>query len=113
MADYLPDAGDLIWLNLSRQLGREPAGRRPAVVLSPRIYNQNAGLAMVCPIASKAKGYPFEVSMPLGVRIQGVILADRLRSLDWRQRQGQKAGKLPAATLEQVRETIATLLQLA
>jgi len=113
MADYVPGVGDVIWLNFSPQLGREQAGRRPAVVLSPRIYNENAGLAIVCPITSKAKGYPFEVPMPVGARIQGVVLADHLKSLDWRQRQAQKAGKLPAATLEQVRETIATLLQVA
>jgi mRNA interferase MazF len=95
------------------QLGREQAGRRPAVVLSPRIYNQNAGLLIACPITSKAKGYPFEVPIPSGSQIEGVILADHLKSLDWRLRQARKAGKIPATVLEQVRETIASLLQLA
>jgi mRNA interferase MazF len=113
MAEYVPGMGDVVWLDFSPQLGREQSGRRPAVVLSPRIYNEKASLAVVCPITSKSKGYPFEVPMPSGGRIQGVILADHLKSLDWRRRQAQKAGKLPAAILEQVRETIATLLQLA
>lgn len=112
MAEYVPGIGDLIWLNFSPQIGREQAGRRPAVVLSPRIYNENAGLLIVCPITSKTKGYPFEVPMPARAGIQGVILADHLKSLDWRQRQAQKAGRLPAAILKQVRETIATLLHL-
>jgi len=112
MEEYVPGIGDLIWLNFSPQLGREQAGRRPAVVLSPRIYNQNAGLVIACPVTSKAKGYPFEVPMPARARIRGVILADHLKSLDWRQRQAQKAGKIPAATLGQLRATIATLLQL-
>jgi mRNA interferase MazF len=111
MAEYVPSMGDLIWLDFSPQFGREQAGRRPAVVLSPRFYNQNAGLVIACPITSKAKGYPFEVPMPLGSRIQGVILADHLKSLDWRLRQAEKAGRTPAATLEQVREIIGTLLQ--
>ncbi len=112
MVDYVPGIGDLIWLSFSPQMGREQAGRRPAVVLSPHIYNEKAGLLIACPITSKTKGYPFEVPMPAGARIQGVILADHLRSLDWRQGQAQKAGRLPATTLEQVRETIATLLSL-
>jgi mRNA interferase MazF len=112
MAEYVPGIGDLVWLNFSPQVGREQAGRRPAVVLSPRIYNENAGLAVMCPITSKSKGYPFEVPMPAGAKIQGVILADHLKSLDWRLRQAQKAGKIPGATLDQLRETIATLLHL-
>jgi mRNA interferase MazF len=110
-AEYVPGIGDLVWLSSSPQAGREQAGRRPAVVLSPRVYNQNAGLAIVCPITSKVKGYPFEVPMPAGARIQGVILADHLKCLDWRERQAEKAGKIPAPVLQQVRQAIATLLQ--
>ena len=113
MAEYVPGEGDLIWVNFSPQVGHEQAGRRPAVVLSPRLYNQNAGLLIACPITSKVKGYPFEVSMPSASRIQGVILADHLKSLDWRLRKAEKAGKIPATTLGQVREIIASLLQLA
>jgi mRNA interferase MazF len=82
-------------------------------VLSPRIYNAKANLAIVCPVTSRSKGYPFEIPLAAGGQIEGVILADQLKSLDWRQRQAQKIGRIPATTLEQVRESIAALLQLA
>jgi mRNA interferase MazF len=108
--EYVPDAGDLIWLVLTPQAGREQAGRRPAVVLSPRSYNEKTNLAVVCPITSHAKGYPFEVPVPPGLRIVGVVLSDHLKNLDWRQRQAQKAGKIPRLLLEQVRGRIAALL---
>jgi mRNA interferase MazF len=107
---YVPDAGDVACLDFSPQAGREQAGRRPAVVLSPRIYNAKASLAVVCPVRSQAKGYPFEIAMPAGIAIRGVILADQLKSLDWRQRQGQKAGRIPPAVLMQLRKGIAVLL---
>jgi len=112
MAEYVPGTGDLIWLNFSPHVGREHSGRRPALVLSPRVYNERASLAIVCPITSQTKGYPFEVQMPTAGRIKGAVLADQLKSVDWRQRRAQRAGRLPMATLEQVRETIAALLQL-
>jgi mRNA interferase MazF len=111
--DYVPDAGDLIWLDFTPQAGREQAGRRPAVVLSPRSYNEKTSLAVVCPITSHAKGYPFEVPIPPGLRMSGVILSDHLKNLDWRQRQGQRAGKISRSLLEQVRNRIAVLLQIA
>lgn len=107
---YIPDAGDLVWLDFSPQSGREQAGRRPGVVLSPSAYNRKAGLSVVCPVTSQVKGYPFEVLVPRGLPISGVILADHLRSVDWRQRRAEKAGKLPDHTLEEVREKIAALL---
>lgn len=110
MAGYIPEMGDLVWLNFSPQLGHEQAGRRPAVVLTPRLYNQ-IGLLIACPITSKAKGYPFEVPLPSGSKMQGVILADQLKSMDWRLRQAQKAGRIPTAVLEQVRGMVAALLQ--
>ena len=113
MAEYVPGTGDLIWLNFSPHVGREQPERRPALVLSPRVYNERASLAIVCPITSQTKGYPFEVQMPAAGRIKGVVLADQLKSVDWRQRRAQRAGRLPMATLEQVRETIAALLQLS
>lgn len=111
--EYVPDAGDLIWLDFTPQAGREQAGRRPAVVLSPRSYNEKTSLAVVCPVTSHAKGYPFEVAVPPGLRISGVILSDHLKNLDWRQRQAQKAGKISRSLLEQVRGRIAALLQIA
>lgn len=108
--EYVPDAGDVIWLDFAPQAGREQAGRRPAVVLSPRAYNGKTSLAVVCPVTSHAKGYPFEVSLPPGLRLKGVILSDHLKNLDWRQRGTQKAGKIPPVILEQVRDRVAALL---
>lgn len=81
-----PDRGDIVWLQFSPQAGTEQAGHRPAIVLSPGMYNRNAGLASICPIRSRAKGYPFEVSLPGGMRTRGVVLSDQIRSLDWRSR---------------------------
>jgi mRNA interferase MazF len=108
----VPDAGDIVWVDFTPQAGREQAGRRPAVVLSPRTYNEKASLAVLCPVTSHSKGYPFEVALPAGIRMRGVILADHLKSLDWRQRNAQKAGKLPAPVLAEVRELIAVLLRI-
>ena len=107
---FVPDAGDLVWLDFTPQAGREQAGRRPAVVLSPRAYNEKTSLAIVCPVTSQAKGYPFEVGVPAGSRITGVILADHLKSLDWRQRRAQKIGKIPRSHLQKVLELISALL---
>ena len=82
--EYVPDAGDLIWLDFTPQAGREQAGRRPAVVLSRRSYNERTCLAVVCPATSLVKGYPFEVNLPAGSRIRGAILCDHLKTPDWR-----------------------------
>ncbi len=81
---YTPDRGDVVWLWFSPQAGHEQSGRRPAVVLSPAAYNGKVGLALVCPVTSQVKGYPFEVVMPAGLAVNGVALADQLKSLDWR-----------------------------
>lgn len=110
--EYVPDAGDLVWIDFTPQAGREQAGRRPALVLTPRSYNDKAGLAVLCPITSLSKGYPFEVTLPASNRVRGVILADHLKSLDWRQRNTQRAGKLSAAVLNVVLESISSLLQI-
>lgn len=83
---YVPERGDLIWLDFTPHSGHEQAGRRPAIVLSPRSYNQRSGLALFCPITSRVKGYPWEVGVPAHARVTGVILADQVRSLDWRSR---------------------------
>jgi mRNA interferase MazF len=110
--NYVPDAGDVVWVDFTPQAGHEQAGRRPAIVLSPKLYNEKAGLAVLCPITSHAKGYPFEVAMPSALAVRGVILADRLKSLDWRQRQVQRFGKLPVSVLDAVRHRVAALLGL-
>jgi mRNA interferase MazF len=99
---YVPDTADLIWLDFNPQAGHEQAGRRPAVVLSSRGYNDKSGLAIVCPITSHAKGYPFEVPVPAGLPVGGVILADHLKSLDWRVRRAERAGKLPPRIFEEI-----------
>ena len=106
---YVPDRGDLIWLRFTPQAGHEQAGRRPALVLSPRGYNAKAGLALVCPITSRVKGYPFEVPLPSGLAVVGVVLADQVRSLDWRARAAERIARAPDEVVE---ETIGKLLAL-
>lgn len=106
---YSPQAGDLVWASFDRQAGHEQAGRRPALVLSPGEYNVKVGLALVCPITSKAKGYPFEVPMHT-TRVRGVILADQIRSLDWRSRQFTLIERAPAEALDAVVQTLQVLL---
>ena len=88
---YVPDAGDLVWFSFSPQAGREQAGRRPALVLSPRAYNGKAGLCVVCPVTQRAKGYPFEVELPAGLPVSGVVLSDHVKSADWQVRAGRLA----------------------
>jgi mRNA interferase MazF len=108
--EYVPELGDLIWVDFNPQAEREQPGRRPAVVLSPRAYNYKTSSAIVCPITSHAKGYPFEVPVPAGQRIGGVILSDHLKSIAWRQRNAEKAGKISSIALGQVRDRVGTLL---
>ena len=92
----VPDRGDLVWLDFTPQAGHEQAGRRPAVVLSPAAYNGKVGLALVCPITSQAKGYPFEVPIVGERSITGVILADQVKSVDWRARRAKVVDRLGA-----------------
>lgn len=110
MPRYVPDAGDLVWISFDPQAGREQAGRRPGLVLSPRLYNLNAGLALVCPVTTKTRGYRFEVALPEESAIRGVVLADHVRSLDWRMREAEPAGRAPAEVLDEVCARLAPLL---
>ncbi len=103
---YTPARGDLVWLQFDPQSGHEQAGRRPALVISPQIYNSKVGLALICPITSKVKGYPFEVVLPPEAKVTGAILADQIKSLDWEARQAEFIGQVPA---EQVAETLAKI----
>jgi len=112
MHGWTPDAGDLVWLTFDPQAGREQAGRRPALVLSPSSYNRRSGLAIMCPITSRIKSYPFEVELPSGLDISGAVLADHVKSLDWRIRRAEPAGKVPAAILRDVLARLAPLLGL-
>ena len=107
---YLPARGDAVWITLNPQAGHEQAGRRPALVLSPSAYNGKVGLAILCPITSQVKGYPFEVPIPSGSKLAGVILADQVKNLDWRVRKAEFICKMPRQTTGEVWEKLATLL---
>lgn len=110
MSPYTPQRGDIVWLSFSPQAGHEQAGRRPGLVLSPAKYNGKVGLMLACPITSRVKGYPFEVEVPAGVGISGVILSDQLRSLDWRERRAEYVGKVDVGTLDNVRAKLDAVL---
>ena len=109
---YVPDAGDLVWLTFDPQAGHQQSGRRPALILSPREYNAKARLALACPMTSQVKGYPFEVPVPPGGTITGVILADRVENLDWNVSKIVFASKAGPAVLVEVRERLRPLLGL-
>ena len=97
--EYTPDRGDVVWLSFSPQAGHEQAGRRPAVAISPAVYNGKTGLALFCPITDQAKGYPFEVAIPKDLPVSGVALVDHLKSLDWKARKAEFIGRLPEEVL--------------
>lgn len=109
-ARYTPDRGDVVWLEFSSQAGREQRGKRPGLVLSPAAYNGRVGLAVCCPVTSQVKGYPFEVAMPPGLKAQGAILADHVRSLDWKARGAKLWCRVPPATVEEVVARLQLLL---
>ena len=109
---YIPDAGDLVWLTFDPHAGHEQGGRRPALILSPRAYNSKARLAIACPITSQVKGYPFEVPLPPGGKISGVVLADHVKNLDWQARRLAFEAKAPADVVIDVRERLRVLLGL-
>jgi mRNA interferase MazF len=108
--EYVPERGDAVWITLDPQSGHEQAGRRPAVVLSPSAYNGRVGLALLCPITGQPKGYPFEVGIPDGMPVAGVVLADQIKSLDWRTRKASRICSLPSEVAQRVIEKINTLL---
>jgi mRNA interferase MazF len=99
---YVPGRGDVVWLDFDPHAGPEQAKRRPAVVLSPAAYNARTSLALCCPVTSQVKGYPFEVALPSELEVQGVVLADQVRSLDWRARHATYLGALPPEVVAQV-----------
>ena len=107
---YVPERGHIVWLQFDPRAGHEQSGRRPALVVSPEAYDEKVGLALMCPIASKAKGYPFEVELPTDLTISGVVLADQIRSLDWRVRLAQFECQAPDAVLAEVIDKIRVLI---
>lgn len=104
------DRGDVVWITLALQAGHEQAGRRPAVVLSPAAYNGKVGLALICPITSKIKGYPFEVAVPFGLPMTGVALSDQIKSLDWRARRTERICTLPRPVVTEILQNLGALL---
>lgn len=107
---YVPDRGDVVWITLQPQAGHEQSGRRPALVLSPAAYNGKVGLAVLCPITSRVKGYPFEVRVPLGLKVDGAVLADQVKSLDWGARRAELLDRLPPDVTDEVLAKLGALL---
>ncbi len=107
---YVPSRGDAVWITLDPQAGHEQAGRRPALVLSPAAYNGRVGLALLCPITGQVKGYPFEVALPEGLAVSGVVLADQVKNLDWRARKASRIGTVPDEVVAQVLRRLNALL---
>lgn len=108
---YVPKRGEVVWLQFEPQAGHEQAGRRPAVIVSPREYNAKTGLALCCPITSRIKGYPFEVALSEDSEVSGVILADQVKSLDWRARRARKLWTLPEEALQELLAKIRVLVE--
>jgi mRNA interferase MazF len=105
---YVPDAGDIVWLNFTPQAGREQAGHRPALVISPLAYNVKTSLMLCCPMTTQVKGYPFEVLIQSGT--PGVVLSDQVKSVGWRVRKARRKGRVSAEELAEVRARIYALI---
>jgi mRNA interferase MazF len=110
-ADYIPERGDIVWLDFDPQAGHEQAGRRPVFVLSPATYNGKTGLMLCCPITTQVKGYPFEVAVEGTAKVRGVILADQVKSLDWQARRAEKQGKVAKPVLEEAIDKVRAILE--
>lgn len=106
-----PETGDVVWLQFTPQRGHEQSGKRPALILSPKSYNQKTSLAICCPITTKIKDYPFEVRIR-GKKINGVVLADQIKSLDWRAREAIFVEKAPGSVVAEVKTLLKILLTL-
>lgn len=109
---YVPDTGDVVWLEFDPQAGHEQAGHRPALVISPASYNGKTGLMVCCPMSTKIKGHPFEVLAKLD-GVDGVVLSDQVKSLDWRVRHCKKKSVVGADVLVHVRAKMKALLQIS
>jgi mRNA interferase MazF len=107
---YIPAKGDIVWLDFNPQSGHEQAGRRPALVISPIHYNEKTDLAIFCPITSQVKGYPFEVNLPDGFPVSGVILSDQIKSLDWKVRNAEFICNLPDQLLSETLNKLNVLI---
>ena len=110
---YIPDRGDLVWIGLTPHVVHEQAGQRPALVVSPASYNGKVGLAMLCPITSRVKGNPFEVTLPDDAPVSGVVLADQVKSLDWKALRTELVAAAPDSVVAEVLAKLAPLFQRA
>lgn len=108
--NYVPDRGDIVWLNFTPQTGHEQRGKRPALILSPKIYNEKTSLCICLPITSKAKGYPFEVALPKELEVEGVILSDQIKNLDFVAREIVYICEAPHAVLVHVQKNVIALV---
>ena len=107
--NYIPEKGDLVWINFTPQSGHEQSGKRPAIIISPKNYNQKTSLCIACPITSKIKGYPFEVIVN-GKNISGVVLVDQIKSLDWKARGVSFIERIENASYKELEEKLQLLL---
>lgn len=110
VAVYVPDIGDIVWLTLDPTQGHEQAGRRPALVLTPKQYNAKTNLAVCCPVTNRSKNYPFEIPLDAASGVTGVVLVDQVKSLDWVERRADLMGSVGDVTLDAVRQMLKTLL---
>ncbi len=106
----VPDRGEVVWITLAPQAGHEQARRRPAVVVSPAAYNGKVGLALMCAITSRIKGYSFEVAVPAGLPVTGVVLSDQVKSLDWHVRRAERICALPQPVVTEILQNLGVLL---
>ena len=107
---YCPERGDVVWLSFEPHAGREQAGHRPALAISPAAYNQKVGLAIFCPLTTQVKGYPFEVAIPPGQKASGAILTDQVKSLDWQARGAKFFSRLPDSVISEVQQKLEALI---
>jgi mRNA interferase MazF len=110
VTSLIPERGDLVYLDFNPQSGHEQAGRRPGIVLSPKTFNLATGFVVVCPITNREKGYPFEIVLPVGLHMEGVVLADQVKSLDWRSRNIYIKDRVPQNVIDEILDKIHTFL---
>lgn len=108
---YVPQRGDVIRLTFTPQVGREQGGRRPALVMSSSDYNRRVGLLIACPITNQEKGYAYEVPIPDGLQVTGVVLADAAKSADWRGRNAEFVCEMPAVIVDEVLDRLISLIE--
>ena len=108
---YVPERGHIIWMDFSPQAGREQAGRRPALVLSPTAYNRKTGRCLACPVTSKIKGYPFELRLPPGGAVDGAVLVDHIKNQDWLARRAKKADAVADDFVDDVADLVDALMR--